>query len=256
MNMLTPKRVTIPAYVIDSDAAHQEALEYATMCNREMCLGRRKEDIRKAVRMLVASEKWASASYYKIAEHVGTSPASAKKYMVEFFTERGERPQSSYGPKPTANGSGFVGSVGGKTKWLGSDPDKAAEKLKAFREESQAFPRGFVLPGSANLERVADFIKWLLTRGIVCKTKGNAPASGLGQVILHGNTILICADRIDRSNISELFGRAKLNHRDVPGNARIILVFHHIGACKAIDIAREMGVELMTPEELVESLKS
>ncbi len=64
---------TIPAYVVECSPTmiRQEAIEYATMCNREMCLGRTRDDINKAVAMLLKTETWWNRSDTWISHHVG-----------------------------------------------------------------------------------------------------------------------------------------------------------------------------------------
>ena len=65
------ERASIPAIVIESDAPDREALEFATMCNRSLCLGRTAADVTRAIEMLLADELWRTRSDSLIADHIG-----------------------------------------------------------------------------------------------------------------------------------------------------------------------------------------
>ena len=81
---------TIPAWVIDSSNPELEALEFATMCNREMCLGRTEDDVRRAVIMLLENPIWWLRSNTWIGEHVGCSTTMVSRIRIWFCGEFGK----------------------------------------------------------------------------------------------------------------------------------------------------------------------
>ncbi len=101
-------RQSIPCYLIEG--GYREALRFATMCNRENCLGRTKEDDKKAAFMLFADEEWFGKSNSIIAENIGVSDSAVHRWRAEYCEEKGvDRPshietKKGYGlTRPEAN---------------------------------------------------------------------------------------------------------------------------------------------------------
>ena len=83
------ERQLIPAWVVDSTRPYGEALEYATMCNRNLCLPRKAGDIHKAIRMLLSDEVWWHRNNTWIAEHVGSTPQTVSVIRATMATKDG-----------------------------------------------------------------------------------------------------------------------------------------------------------------------
>lgn len=76
----------IPAYQVEGE--YRDAIEYATMCNRRLCLARRPEDIRKAIEILLADEVWFLRADGWIADHVGCSQGPVSRTRHRFCEQR------------------------------------------------------------------------------------------------------------------------------------------------------------------------
>lgn len=76
------KAESIPAYVIEGEWI--DAVEFATMCNRQLCKPRAREDIKKAAFMILDTPEWFGRGDAWIAKHIGTSPVTITRYRVEF----------------------------------------------------------------------------------------------------------------------------------------------------------------------------
>lgn len=82
----------IHAYVIEG--TDDDVLHYATMCNRRRGLGRTKEDIKKAVEMLLSNKNWFNRADNWISSHVGIPSPTVSRYRNTFCVQNGvPRPQ-------------------------------------------------------------------------------------------------------------------------------------------------------------------
>ena len=153
------KMLSIPAYVIDCDPEswERETMEFATMCNREACLGRTREDIKKAVFMLLADSVWFNRGVSSIASHAGCHTATTVKYRAQFCEERGlsipETTCTLDGKRRRTRSSKTVGlsvytdrrngnpqyrcSINGKNLYLGKDLVVAEKKLGELADEAE-----------------------------------------------------------------------------------------------------------------------
>lgn len=150
------KLPAIPAWVIDSSNPELEALEFATMCNREMCLGRTTDDIKRAVKMLLENEIWWNRNDMWIAEHVGMSATAVKAIRQDFAREhnlslppcvstRDGRSQAYRKSDGISNRTinvyegkyGLAALVKGKTVRLGKNRDVADVRLSQIEEREQ-----------------------------------------------------------------------------------------------------------------------
>lgn len=82
-------RDDIPASQVTSDNPEQEALEFCVMCNRLAVKTRTKEDIRKAVAMMIENEKTRIWGNTTIARHVKCSIGLVASVRVELKTKNG-----------------------------------------------------------------------------------------------------------------------------------------------------------------------
>ena len=140
----------IPAYQIEGEKL--EAIEYATMCNRHTCLGKTRDDIRKAIRMLLATPEWFDRSDSWIASKVGSTTETMvyglrRRFCEEtgcalptsvwlpngsqmfYVREDGFREFRAY---PTNDGKfkiHLTGGIGGRGIIVGNTPQEAARKL-------------------------------------------------------------------------------------------------------------------------------
>ena len=82
-----------PAWQIDGE--FRDAIEYATMCNRRLCLARKPGDIRKAIEILLADDSWFERADAWIGDHVGCCGSTVGRVRELFCKARGiEVPRS------------------------------------------------------------------------------------------------------------------------------------------------------------------
>ena len=77
----------IAAYVMKG--TRLDALEFFNLCNRQLCLPRTREDIRKAINLLLSEDHWFWKSDGAIATHIGCAVATVTKRRTEWCKEKG-----------------------------------------------------------------------------------------------------------------------------------------------------------------------
>jgi hypothetical protein len=264
-NMLKPKRQEIPAIVIDSDDPAREALEFATMCNREMCLGRSQEDIAKAIEMLLADKLWWAKSDAWIADHVGcirdkvvrirarmcleTGKTEPKTVLRRDGKERPYRQSRSDGAnrRITKGKDGRFRGYFKKKQISATNPDDVRAKLVEI-DESDAVrrslgcnainkflaDRGFLSPFGQGITNNFRGIRAYWIPGIVCQA---CDFSTIDSVPLIAG---------------QLVGARQYKE---PTARMVVLCYVEDGPPEVIDLYRQAGFEFMTPDELAESLK-
>ncbi len=80
------RKEAIPAYQIEGERL--EAIEFATMCNRHTCLGRTREDIRKAIYMVFEMSQWFNRADEWIAVHIGCGAGTVSRARYDFCKSR------------------------------------------------------------------------------------------------------------------------------------------------------------------------
>lgn len=140
---------------------------------------------------------------------------------------------------------GFGKTINGKFHWLGIDKSDAQEKLNEINQRRES--RRLVL-------RQGVLDSWMARHGISVRGL-NSHRMGLGTALLAKSAVLIPTESCTVGSIIELVGRALLNrHKHLPAG-RAIVVCYDLPRCEALEVAKDLGIEFLTPEELVESLK-
>ncbi len=269
------KCASIPAYVIDSDAAELEAVEFATMCNREMCLGRKPEDIDRAIEMLLLRELWWKRADAWIADHVGCSCPKISRIRAKVVSETGikepqfvERRAGDVFPYrksardterritkhvKTANGHSFnsFSTRIGRTRLRAPTLEELNNKVEAAKKErakqdyriseigmvSQLRRYGFAAAFPNNMQTKLPGIKAYWRAGIVAVSC---------SMDLRG---------IDDKALPLSVGRLIAARAFAEPSAKMVIVCYKAdGPAELIDIYEEAGVEFMTPDELIASL--
>jgi hypothetical protein len=268
-NMLKPKRTSIPAYVIDSPNAEQEALEFATMCNREMCLGRKPEDMAKAVEMLLLNEKTRMWSDRRISDHVGCMRSKVGQVRGRLKMEVGlDFPEIVIGfgnqaqPYRQRRGSAVTRKIGvgnngsGKTRFeakvdgrlvCGRTPEAVREKLAAIDEIRDQ------RRSSLRLQSIRVRLEKHGFSGVL--TEGHSRFPGMRGIYRSGIVCLPC-DFSPPEALPMVIGQliAAQEYKE-PAARMIVLCYVEDGPEVMMDLYRRKGFEFMTPDELVESLK-
>lgn len=273
VNMLRPKRHSIPAYVIDSDAPEQEALEFATMCNREMCLGRSQEDITKAVEMLLMTELWRGRADTVIAHHVGCSNAKVTNIRSRLNLKMGwtapevvfrsDGKPTQYRQKRGQTQGGRTVSVF-KTKTCQTSHHRAS--INGNRISGKSIEE--VTAKVAEIQVAAQDQRHSLSRDAISRRlrkngfTGIAPKSG--AMVLPGlqgfhrpGIVCLPCDFSTPEVLPMVIGQliAAQEYKE-PTARMIVLCYVEDGSEAMLDLYRRKGFEFMTPDELVESLKA
>lgn len=265
------KAAGIRAYVIDvaPDEIEHEARMFAAMCNRRLCLPRSSADIKKAVDLLFGDGDCWSWSDSRIAAHCGTTQGTVSRHRVRFMKEKELEPPTF---TKTLNGrhvpyhrdratyvgehakerrrTGYRATINGKTISLGSDEMLAREaiaQLRVKKETSRSMLR--------SNQRIREYLKCKNLCFETCFGRG-AEAAVLSGSFGYGVLCVGC----DLSVPHELLtcvGRLFMIRQKMELHTyrMIILCCVEDGNSYLIEIAKKLGIEFLTPDELIESIE-
>lgn len=264
---LNARRRSIPALVVEG--TYQDAVRFAAMANTsERGLKRTREDIRKAVEMLFADEDCWLWGDPMIAAHCNTTSKSVRAWRLEHCSKTGktipERTLSSDGrmmlsnveknkPYPQPIGaSGFRVPIDGERKCF-SSKEEAESAFREAANESQAKLRVLNHPGG--------LIQFFQYRGLLFTSKDRSGAAMIGLFGLNGPSCVATSFSWTKSNsgtdtIPAAVGRV-LMLREMAGDPTlrcIVLLYPESHLPKLMGLGQKLGVEFMTPEELVDDL--
>ena len=98
--------------------------------------------------------------------------------------------------------------------------------------------------------------QWLRVRSIQTKPSGSMGVNGAVSGLLGENFVLAKTVFSDRRDAAHAVGSALiLREKHRPGGRAVVLCYPEDGPAEVIDLARRLGVEFMTPEEFVASVK-
>lgn len=208
----------------------REAIIFSAGANVKMGMRPTKEDIRKAIRMLLKDDEWRNLDDALIAQHCGTSPSTVRRYRNEWHAETGiERPKvvktASGGEKPF-------------------DPPVHRPQLPTFEDFEYRKDEDRIL-GSPPL-----FVAWLHENGHFAKLVTISPFVSGVEV---GDRTCVCDPLVDASNFFDLVGKLVLlrSARAVGADpTKLAIVSRSFrGVRKPIAILGESGFEFLTPAQ-------
>lgn len=247
----------------------QDAIVHSVASNKSNgCKPMSSKDLRKAAEMLFKDEAWWKKASTIIAEHIGVNPQKVKKWRSAYCEKNGidmpeqiERSDGLIQPRPAKSGefpqirSGlhrgktrYYARVNGKQVSLSGDKSTAEIKLAALISETKEKKSRRTVLTNFNLEQ------FLISRGIFGESAKNHGSSVTGGAVLTVGTVLIPLQSASAILIRDAIARAILNRYKHRPSGRAIVVCYDPPECEAIDIAKQLGVEFMTPEQLVDSL--
>jgi hypothetical protein len=257
----------IPAYVIEGTV--EEAVEYTAMANQHAILKRTNEDIKKQIDMLLAIPRWFDLSESVIGKHVGVSHSIVRKYRAAFCAEcnvpfpthyvasdgrKVIRPRNRVSPAIYKNRRGqYSATFNGRQIYLGTVQSEAHRNLETKIQ--------MTIARRAKLEPTEFFDKWLPSFGIALTSSRlhGSIYAGIG-ITAHGYGRVVITARLDEPGaiyaaIGRLYALREILEK--PGD-RLVMVcvcYPDDGPEALVEVARRLGVELLTPEELVASIK-
>jgi uncharacterized ParB-like nuclease family protein len=260
---------TIRAYVIECSAEEieHEARMFAAMCNQVTLLDRKPEDIRKAVEMLCADPACEQWSAQKIGDHCGVCHGTAGRWRDAYRARKGiEAPShviTTDGTKRPAKTvqttgipairkikgrSGFIAKVEGQ-KVYGKTEAETAAKIETLKADATAKRLSL---------KVNRLLVYLIRRGVFAE-----------RVYLHfgihsrltgiqtASVLIVSVTNPDPDAIRMAIGDLCLlsHHTGQVDPRRIVACYVEDFPAAMLDLARKDGIEFMTPDQLVESLK-
>lgn len=226
--------------------------------------------MRKALKMLFATDQWMKRADTVIARHVGCSNNTAKKVRVEFCAESNrelpvmiERSDGqshpykkttgpkiyAYRPYGSETSQRFRARVNGE--FVSSTDRNVVESAIAddlakrqHRVEAQSLPNF--------LTTQKPFVAVWAPNG-----KGqSARFPGVGRCYWLSGILCVGCDFKDSSELPSVVGVLVASRQFKQADARmIVLCYQEDGPPDLIDLYRAAGFEFMTPDELIESLK-
>lgn len=263
------RQETIPAYVVEGTV--EDAIEYSAMANQHAILKRSPEDIKKQVYLLLDIKKWFDAGDRVIGRHVGVGSERVKRHRAAFCKDRGvsfpemvttsegvtrRRRPSITNPalvKISGDRGGYSSKIGGRNVYLGKDlatakSNYATIMIKRERRRAVLEPRKF-------------FKEWLVSRGLSFDPCLVAQPTypGIGTAAQGYGRVAIVARLDEPSAIYAAIGRLYAL-REILGRLgdRLVMVcvcYPDDGPKALVEVARRLGVELLTPDEVVVSIK-
>jgi transcriptional regulator with XRE-family HTH domain len=239
---------SIRAYVVAG--TDHEARLFAAMCNQETLLERRPEDLEKAIAILMDDEECREWPLEQIAGHVGCAVSTAKKYRAIYFDNhelpipegRVRTPTPPAGPKHPAPSSGTV-----KARPKDADANQTPPVEEAGGRQSLDY-------------RALE--SFFYNRGLVIRppsAKGLHPAIAAAEVLVHKQCICATIQVKDGPRAFYTAVARVLMFREWQGaDARAVVLCYPEDYERdkvLITAGRGLGVEFLTPMQLVESLK-
>lgn len=271
------------------EGGKREALIFSAGANQKFSIPRTKEDIAKAVEMILGDEEGFRWSVPRIAKHVGVSLTTVKRHRSVYCSTRGlglpeevvgandevyrTSPGGQGGGLPTTgnmyekakrrNGKvesrAFYGRVSGKDYYLSADEEKAKQKLAAIVEKRRAEVaeerKTRVAPAPVNVTCNGHLVDWLANKGF--GFAGQKDQSCFAVAGHHGfGRVFTYVEELNPSSFLQAIGRVLLLRQKVdPTLKPAILCRHETFQKVAPDLAREIGIEVLTPEEFLEILQ-
>lgn len=258
------------------NGTRRDAIIFSAGANKEFSIRRKPEDIKKAVWMLCADKEWFGSTSTAIAKHVGCSLTTANKHRIAWCNENAvpvpEVVKTKEGkvisstrrnnqepvlwenkqPRCTA----FFASLNGTKTYLGTDKSKAEESLSEIKA-GYSQKRQNLQPDS--------LAQYFMHRGLTFKGAKFNPSSYPGLSSYFGHGVVFVSERFERRTIGsnysqrgvpEAVGCVLMSRAHLDPEARAVIVCYPEDAPPLlIELARKLGVEFLTPDELVASIK-
>jgi hypothetical protein len=252
---------SIPAYVISGTI--EDATEYTAMANQHAILNRTPDDVKKQVFLLLSLPKWETETDSVIGHHVGVVQKTVNRYRIMFYAEKGvpipERSRKRRGPGAAMPGiykcadGVYRACFRGRTFHLGKSPGEAQRRLKE--------KLGQIEQRRSLLNENDFFGSWLPRRGVALSAS-RFPINqypGIGQSA-HGFGRIVIVARLNEPSaiypaIGRLYALREIHQRLGDRLVMVCVCYPDDGPDALVEVARRLGVELLTPEELIVSIK-
>ncbi len=254
----------------------REALIYSAGANQKFSIPRSSEDKARAAYMLFEDSEWSGKSPSQIGAHIGVSGQTVRRMRIAFCSERGidlpeaftdalGRYKSSTAPSNEArlptirrhkNPSGRLGQYRiahkGKIYYLGHDEQGAIAKrdtiVGSYGVENKR--------RTSRIQKSNVLIAHFVSLGVAVVPTGNPQTYGLGKGLIASGFIMIPAEIRSPSDVCVAIGQVVLSRAKHLPEGRLVILCYDPLDCEAIDVAKSIGIEFMTPEEVADRIVS
>jgi hypothetical protein len=261
---------SIRAYIITVPADHleREARLFAAMSNQITLLSRTKQDERKATEILFADPECLQWTARRIGDHCGVSADSAQRWRDEYLARNQISIPShvitSDGRKTPTQTSrttgipaiskrndrpGFKATVCGKSIW-GKTEAEVTAKIETIKASTIA--KRSLLKSSS----ISDYLNRRKLFAECCSLRCTVGGSLSG--VKTTDAVIVGAPETGADAILKAIAILRLlpHHTGQVDPRRIVACYTEDHPAVLLDLARKDGIEFLTPEELVESLKA
>lgn len=270
---LIRKSPSIRSYVVDAEEWEKECRMFAAMCNRELCLPRTQNDIRKAVEMLFGEPEFWMWSNKRIADHSGSTSGTVANYRCDYslahnlplpdhvesesgkwHSYRGMTKRPALEARTDGDGRVRLRIVKGKDVIdLGVKGSGAIKKLEEFKAKAADGSERKHNPRRDQLWHLFHALGFVFEWDRIDRSRIKTE---LGCLVGH-NTLVVWANLGDELRLARAVGEIKLIEAALGMSGHRLVVCHTseidfpiLKAC-----TNRLGIEFLSPQELARSLK-
>jgi hypothetical protein len=249
--------------------SRRDAIIFSAGANQQFSVKRSREDVERAVTLLLEDDEWFHKTDSALSNHVGCGEETVRRIRINFCNGRGipvpewrvddtgtyrdtKRPaRTDFGKRKIhqTKGGSFRAKLLGRKVDLGRDRAKAQRKLDAMTSKIVA---------DKLILRPDRLPYWFLSEGIVVKgSPGAAALRGIERTFHTDQIVAVTADLSRANEIYHAIGRLFMLREYLGGVRRMVcLCIKEDGFSTQLDLAQKLGIEFLTHEELADSLKS
>ena len=274
-------RVSISARVFNGDK--RAMILHSVGANLKMGIRPTIDDKAKALRMILQDEQLFQLSDTELGRRCGLSRKAAQKYRAEYCAEHGlqvpitrvdakgiKQTPGNLASQPRlvarvakgGNATEYRARLDGREKFLSRDKKEAENKLRSILREREG-----EIVSRAPLDRRFMFTRWLIRRQVPFIDHCEKTATGFPDIMLPG-AIVRLEPNLTQKNVGEAVGSGLITKLaaavgDVllwrqaadPDLRAIIIAYPGPELEPYLKYAKQLGVEIMTPEEVVKAFK-
>lgn len=256
------------------EGTKRDASLFSAGANQKFSIPRTKEDVRKAVEMVLSDAEGFTWSLNRLSKHVGVSESAIRRHRAEFCAAQGiEVPTEVIG----ANGEAYRAADGVPAGWnmrfrdrgskgrcyeakragrnpvyLSADEGTAEAKLRELRasDPARGQPRPDRVPCNDHLP------DWLASNGFGFRGWKNVALAAIAGYHGFGHAF-VYVEEMTPTNFVTAVGRVLLFRQQIDASLKPVILAHRDTLQREpIELARQIGVEVMTPEEFLEALRA
>ena len=227
---------------------------------------KKSEDRKKSIRMLLQIPEWRNKTAKEIGDYVGLSKTTAARFIdnlyeldgvrvSEFVTDRrgAVRPRKHAAMNEhrriyESKEGCFYASILGKSVYLGSDRQQAEDKLRDLEKDTRKKLK--------SIDQVNSIASLMSSRGVLSVACDFNRQQGI-SVRIAKNAIFASCDISQSDRFILAVGSVLLaRQQHIIANRAVVICYAEDGDPDLLNLARQLGIEFMAPEEFVASVKT